>query len=98
MNIIERRREWLPAIEESKLSDGSVSFFAFHPSIPGVNASGSTEAEAAENWQDALRMYFEHCDLHGLPRPLPTRIYTRVQVTDEEAANLMVPVREPIAA
>lgn len=68
MNL-EVRRAWGPVFEETPLSDGSVSVFAFHPLIPGVTASGATKDEAIENWQEAMTLHLMHCQEFRIPPP-----------------------------
>lgn len=82
---IEVRAGWSPVIEESELTDGSVSYFAFHPYIPSVNAHGSTPEEAARSWHEALALYVSHCVEHSLPKPNPNHYKMKVRLTDHTA-------------
>lgn len=68
------KSEWTPNVRHG---DNGAEFVAFHDDIPGVVAHGETASMAEENWQDALAMYVEHCQEHGLP--LPHAHYTEEQ-------------------
>lgn len=45
--------------EESEYTDGSKSFHAFHPELPGCSSHGETPEEAIEDLNDARRCYVE---------------------------------------
>lgn len=80
------KQGWEPNIREDE-----GSFFAFHPYLPGVVSSGISEAEARENWQDALNMFLEHCKEFDLLIPDPTHFTVRfVPATNTEVETSSV--------
>lgn len=74
---------WIPAVKHTKLLNGGESFFAYHPYLPGVNASGETRDEAAENWIEALNIYLAHCDAHQLARPRQNYFIARINFSSD---------------
>ena len=73
---------WHPNIEEVELSDGTKSFFASHPYLPGIEAHGETLDAAADNWRGAIIVFLEHLELNHLPRPPYTYFCTSVIISD----------------
>ncbi len=87
--------DWVPEVRPSESGRG---FFAFHPYLPGVNASGNSEAETRDNWKEAVEMFLDHCREHDLPVPTPNRVSIKAipgEPESQDPAPLQVTFAEP---
>lgn len=54
-------------------------FSAYSPDIPGCVTTGTTQAETAENMEEAISFHMEGLKLEGEPLPEPSSISAYVE-------------------
>lgn len=60
--------------EVDQLSDGSNSFMAYNPELPGCQSDGKTREEAEKNLEDARFVYIYYLLVDRLDVPSPCRV------------------------
>ncbi len=59
-------------IKESEYTDGTPSFTAVHPDLPGCRGQGDTREQAQADLAEARRVHLEGLIEDGIEPPLPT--------------------------
>ena len=63
--------QYAVVLRQESLGDGSWTWFAYHPDLPGAESDGPTPEEAVSNLEEARVLVLEHLAAHGLPAPEP---------------------------
>lgn len=63
--------DYLAVVRREPRTDGSLTWLAYHPDLPGCMADGDTPEEALANLTEARAMVLRHLRQHGLEPPPP---------------------------
>jgi predicted RNase H-like HicB family nuclease len=63
--------EYLSIVRRETRTDGSLTWVAYHPDLPGCMAHGSTPEEALAGLSEARRMVLRHLREQGIAPPEP---------------------------
>lgn len=65
------QQQYAVVLRHEPLGDGTWTWFAYHPDLPGAESDGATQEEAVSNLAEARAMVLEHLAAHGPPVPQP---------------------------
>ena len=63
--------QYAVVLRREALGDGTWTWFAYHPDLPGAESDGTTPEEAVSNLAEARALVLEHLAEHDLPAPAP---------------------------
>ncbi|HTE86806.1 MAG TPA: type II toxin-antitoxin system HicB family antitoxin [Dehalococcoidia bacterium] len=63
--------EYLSIVRREPLTDGSLTWLAYHPDLPGCMSHGDTPEEALAGLSEAREMVLRYLREHGIAPPAP---------------------------
>ena len=63
--------DYLAVVRREPCTDGSLTWLAYHPDLPGCMAHADTPEEAVVNLAEARALVLRHLLEHGLQPPAP---------------------------
>ena len=70
-NLKGQTADFLAIVRPEPCTDGSLTWLAYHPDLPGCMAHADTPDEALANLNEAHAMVLRHLREHGITQPKP---------------------------